>query len=423
MSAIAAISLSRNCIEDLMDLLRVVLISPLPPQKSGEAPYAKHLINELVKSGKVDVTAISDPNADLLRVEGRDVATLRIWKGRSLFYPLLLLNRIRKIKPHIVHVQFGPYGKVYGGLFGEFMLLLLILLRAAGIRTTITLHSTWMPQQVTQRVRRYRKLGVFAPLAQALFRIYMRFLDAGTSTIQLSTVKLDSKLKDVFLRTYNISHQKVLEIPHPCAQLNIGPKKKDAAERLELGDRDVVLLFGFIRRGKGIDTAIRAINQVRRKLPKVLLLIAGRPQGFDSGNYFKEIKKITADLELEDNVRFDSRFIPDYEVPDYFAASSILLVPYTESVGASGPIHNYAGYGVPILASDVGYHNRDSLGGNLFLFKPGSVSDLARKLEKILTKPEETKEVQKRQIEYTQRENWKLAGQRTIRWYLKTLEN
>ncbi len=406
-----------------MDLLRVVLISPLPPQKSGEAPYTKHLIDELVRTGKVDVTAISGPAADPLRVEDIEVATLRIWKGRSLFYPFFLLNRIRKIRPHIVHVQFGPYGKVYGGLFGEFMLLLLILLRAVGIRTTITLHSTWMPQQVTQRVKHYRKLSIFAPLAQAFFRIYMRFLDMGTNTIQLSTVKLDSKLKEVFLKTYNIPHQKVLEIPHPCTQLDSRPEREDAREGLELQNRDVVLLFGFIRRGKGIDTAVRAIDQVRKKWPKVLLLIAGRPQGFDSENYFKEIKRLTADLQLEDNVRFDSRFIPDDEVPDYFAASSILLVPYTESVGASGPIHNYAGYGVPILASDVGYHNRDSLGGNLFLFKPGSVSDLARKLESILAKPEEVKEIKKRQIEYALREDWKSAGRRTIRWYLKTLDN
>jgi glycosyltransferase involved in cell wall biosynthesis len=415
--------LSRKCPENLIDLLRVVHISPLPPQKSGEAPYTQHLIEELVKSGKVDVTAITGPEADQLRVENTEITTLRIWHGQSFSYPMRLFRRITRIRPHIVHVQFGPYGKVYGGLFGEFMLLLLILLRAAGIKTTITLHSTWMPQQVTQRVRRYKRLGFLTPLAQAFFRIYMRLMNLGTTTIQLSTVKLDSSLKEVFLKTYNISAQKIFEIPHPCAQLESGPEKEEASRRLGLQSRDVILLFGFIRRGKGIDTAIRAINQIREKWPKVTLLIAGRPQGFDAEGYFDEIKKLVIELELKDNVRFDSRFIPDSEVPDYFAASRILLVPYTESVGASGPIHNYAGYGVPILASDIGYHNRDSLGGNLFLFQPGSVHDLAMKLQDILAHPEKAKEVQRKQKEYAQREDWKLAGVRTLRWYQKTLEN
>jgi len=129
-------------------MVRVAVISTLPPQKTGESPYTARLIDSLVATGEVQVLAITGKEADVIESPDGKIQTLRIWNGRSLRYPFTLLKQIRKLQPDVVHVQFGPYGKVYGGFFGEVMLLLLILLRLVGIRTTVTLHSTWMPQQV-----------------------------------------------------------------------------------------------------------------------------------------------------------------------------------------------------------------------------------------------------------------------------------
>jgi glycosyltransferase involved in cell wall biosynthesis len=235
-------------------------------------------------------------------------------------------------------------------------------------------------------------------------------------------VKIDSTLRQVFLRTYGYKPEKVLEIPHPCVQLEERTDQKAAEERLGVAGRKAILMFGFIRRGKGFETALRAIEIVRRKKPEILLLVAGRPQGFDSDRYMIELQNLISKLNLTENVRFDTRFIPDDEVPDYFAASTVLLIPYTESVGASGPIHNYAGYGVPILASDVGYHNRDTVGGNLFLFKAGNAEDLAQKLEVILANPELAHKMSRGQVEYARGEGWNVAGERTLSYYKKTLE-
>ncbi|NHI82937.1 MAG: glycosyltransferase [Candidatus Thorarchaeota archaeon] len=403
--------------------MRIAIISTLPPQETGESPYAARLIESLVKNNGVQIVAVTGKDADALDSHSGRIQTQRIWDSRSLLYPITLAKCIKEQRVDIVHVQFGPYGKVYGGLFGEIMLFLLILLRAMGIKTTITLHSTWMPEQVSERVKGYGVLSNLLPFAQAFFRLYMRLLDWGTSTIQLSTVRMNSALRTAFRRNYEfIDPEKILEIPHPCAQLGKPLEQSIAAQKLGLEGKTVVLMFGFIRRGKGFDIALHAISKVRESRPETLLLIAGRPQGFDSEEYMQELRGICQEFNLSDNVRFDARFIPEEEISDYFAASSILLIPYTESVGASGPIHNYAGYGVPILASDVGYHNRDSVGGNLFLFKAGSADDLSRKLTEILDNLEETRLVSRKQVEYTRKETWDLAGERTLSHYRKTLK-
>ncbi len=81
----------------------------------------------------------------------------------------------------------------------------------------------------------------------------------------------------------------------------------------------------------------------------------------------------------ESHARFDAKFIPEEMVPVYFSAALAILISYTESVGASGPIHSYAGYGVPIVAADVGYHLRESMGGHITaaenLYKAGHLLD------------------------------------------------
>jgi glycosyltransferase involved in cell wall biosynthesis len=403
-------------------MIRVAMISPLPPQKSGEAPYAARLIKSLVGTSKVRVIAIAGEAATPMESPDSKIETFSIWKGRSLLYPFRLLKQITKRRCHLAHVQFGPYGNLYGGLFGEVMLFLLILLRMAGVKTSMTLHSTWMTWQVVERVKKYRVLGRLSFLAAPFFRFFMKLLNWGTNTVQLSTAKEDSSLRRAFLKEYGFNPEKVLEIPHPCTTLEERTDKESAAKSIGLDGKMVILMFGFIRSGKGFEIAMQAVAQMKEDFPDIMLLIAGRPQGFRGDEYLEDLHSLAKELDVTDIVRFDTRFIPDEEVPIYFSASIILLIPYTESVGASGPIHNYAGYGVPIVASDIGFHTKESLGGNLFLFKAGDADSLAAKLIDVLNRPGALNDISRKQIQYAKQEDWSLAARRTIHHYGKTLQ-
>jgi glycosyltransferase involved in cell wall biosynthesis len=405
----------------MIPMIRVAMISPLPPEKSGEAPYAARLIKHLVETGKTRIVAIAGEAAAPVKSHDSKIETLPIWNGRSMMYPLRMMRVITRKRCHITHVQFGPHGRVYGGLFGEVMLALLILLRIAGVKTTVTLHSTWMPWQVVERVRKYRILGRLSFLAAPFFRLYMKLLNWGADTVQLSTVKEGSLLKRAFLDEYGFDSKKVLEIPHPCVTLEERTGQQLAAKEIGMDDKRIILIFGFIRSGKGVETALRAISIVRETFPDVALLVAGTPQGIAGDRYLKQLRNMVRELGIEDSVRFDAQFIPNKKVPAYFSASKLLLVPYTESVGASGPIHNYAGYGVPIVVSDAGFHNRESLGGNLFLFKSADPKSLAETLMDALSHPSAMEEISRKQIQFAKRENWSLATIRTVRHYRKTL--
>ncbi|MFX1263561.1 MAG: glycosyltransferase, partial [Promethearchaeota archaeon] len=69
----------------------------------------------------------------------------------------------------------------------------------------------------------------------------------------------------------------------------------------------------------------------------------------------------------------------------------------------------------------AGLHNRESLGGNILLFKSGNTDSLADTLIGMLSKPSAMAAISQKQIQYAKRENWSLAAARTIRHYHKTL--
>ncbi|MHA1936207.1 MAG: glycosyltransferase, partial [Candidatus Thorarchaeota archaeon] len=302
-------------------MIKAVMITTLPPQKTGESPYSASLIQKLAKTGKVVVTAIAGAEAYPLSSQGGTVETLGIWNGRSLAYPLTLFRRIKKIRPNIVHVQFGPHGAIYGGLFGEMMIFLLLLLRFAGIKTTITLHSTWMTDQVVKRIRKYWMVNRFSILGPPLFKLYMRLLSWGTNVIQLSTVKIGSALRDRFLQEYQINPNKVVETPHPCRKVDATLSVHDASEKLGFVNRKAILIFGFIRPGKGLEVALNAMSIVKESVPSAILLIAGKPLDEEGKKYLLQLKEICRKQNLQNHVRFDSEFIPDEELPVYFGGS------------------------------------------------------------------------------------------------------
>ncbi len=100
-----------------------------------------------------------------------------------------------------------------------------------------------------------------------------------------------------------------------------------------------------------------------------MLLVAKQAKDEDSQWHLNDMKARVKELELKAHVRFDTRYIPDDEATVYFSAASLVLVPYTESVGASGPIHNFTSLGIPIIAANVGLRMLETLGGNLILFE------------------------------------------------------
>lgn len=123
-------------------------------------------------------------------------------------------------------------------------------------------------------------------------------------------------------------------------------KKNEAREKLGIQqNKNVLLFFGFIRKYKGLDLLLESI----RFLPDdYLLVIAGEIYGS-----FDEYEQIIKKYNLENKVKLFIRYIDDGEVPLFFSASDVCILPY-KSATQSGILGVSYHFGLPVIATDTG---------------------------------------------------------------------
>lgn len=139
-----------------------------------------------------------------------------------------------------------------------------------------------------------------------------------------------------------------------CPDLNIikpeydSVTKEEARERLNLKENEqVMLFFGFIRKYKGLHHLLGAMAKCQNN-KQLRLIIAG-----DFYENKDEYLDMINEFGIQDKVRIYDGYIPDEDIPVYFNASDVVVLPY-ESATTSGVIQMAYHYDTPVIATDVG---------------------------------------------------------------------
>lgn len=149
---------------------------------------------------------------------------------------------------------------------------------------------------------------------------------------------------------YLIPDAKISVVPHPVYDHFGGADRTGARREFGISDSDYALLaFGLIRSYKGIPDLIREFGELPDELSgKTKLVIVGEVwEGRD------RIETALRQCRCRQRISFIDRYVPDSEVPKYFAAGDALVLPYTRA-SQSGVAHIAKAYGMPILATKVG---------------------------------------------------------------------
>jgi glycosyltransferase involved in cell wall biosynthesis len=152
---------------------------------------------------------------------------------------------------------------------------------------------------------------------------------------------------------------------------------RDGGVRVSRGPQSLVLVYlGLLEWARGIETAIRAIQLVRERLPGVKLVIVG------SGRHEGDFKRLVDQLKLQDSVQFLGWL--DYsKAIEVIRESDVGLVPHhaTESWNTTIPnkLFDYMSMGKPVLVSNAKPTERivreERCG---IVFKERDAEDLAR---------------------------------------------
>jgi len=124
------------------------------------------------------------------------------------------------------------------------------------------------------------------------------------------------------------------------------PSRDDARSNRGLPEGNVALFFGHVRPFKGLDLALRAWSLMKTD---ALLVVAGEIW-FNAEERYRGLAR---ELGVADRVRFETRFIPDDEIADWFAAADVVVAPY-RSEAQSGVALTAFHFARPVIATRVG---------------------------------------------------------------------
>lgn len=137
---------------------------------------------------------------------------------------------------------------------------------------------------------------------------------------------------------------------HPLYD-NFGDIVPKAAARKHLGlkeDEHIALFFGFIRKYKGLDLLLEAMQFVKNDPRNIKLMVAGEFYEDE-----KEYNELISKSGIANSLIMRTQFIPDSEVKYYLCAADVVVQPYRNAT-QSGVTPLAYHFEVPMVVTNVG---------------------------------------------------------------------
>ncbi len=199
------------------------------------------------------------------------------------------------------------------------------------------------------------------------------------------TIVMSETAYSRLINGYTVDEAKVRVIPHGARIGLTGPS-------LVTGSRPVVLTWGLIGPGKGLEMAIDAFAGLGSLDPVPRYVILGKThpkvQASQGDAYLEGLAARTHDLGLDHVVEFDSRYLSTDELTIAIRRADIIVLPYdsTEQV-TSGVLVEALAAGKPVIATAFP-HAVELLDSGAGIVVPhGDVVAMAAALRRVLTHP------------------------------------
>ena len=315
---------SRNC---------VLYMSTFPPRECGIATFTKDLVDSMDKKFnpalKSEVLAINDNGSSIYNYDGKVSFQLDQTDMEGYTTIAKEINDRRDIKIVNIQHEFG----IFGGNAGSHLLPFLEKVKKPIV---VTFHSVVPnPDEYKKRIVNhiFRKASAVVVMAKESVRI----------------LKEDYDVND---------HKKIFFVPHGVPQVLFNPK--NSKEKVHLEGRIMLLTFGLMNKGKGIEYVIRALPQIVKKFPELIYLIIGEthPQvrKIEGESYRNSLINLVEELGLRDNVRFYNKYLTLAEIIAYLNATDIYISPsLDENQIVSGTLSYALGSGKAIVSTSTAY--------------------------------------------------------------------
>jgi len=372
---------------------KIALVGNYIPRRCGIATFTHDLLTALIDEGETESFAVvmNDipggypyPAQVRFALDQKNVADYR-----------MAADFLNMSQVEIVCLQ-HEYG-IYGGDDGAYILELINNLRMPVVTTlhTVLTHPTFNQATILKRI------------AQASDRI----------------VVMSFRAVEILRALYEIPKEKIVVIHHGIPDVPfVDPNYYK--DQFGVEGRKVILTFGLLSPGKGIETMIEALPLVVRKNPDVVYIVLGathpnikREQG---EAYRLSLQRKARELGVDDHIIFHNRFVELSELCEFLGAADLYVTPYLnrEQI-VSGTLAYALGTGKATVSTPYLYAE-EMLGedrGKLVPFR--NPEALAAAINDLLEHEVERHAMRKRAYSFCRKMVWKEVAREYIELFLE----
>lgn len=372
--------------------LAVALVGSYPPRACGIATFTRDLSDALAQSGHAvspSIAAITDVGARYAyplevrwRIDQQDPAS---WRAAAC-----AINNSSVALVSIQH-EFGIDGHFTRD--GRYVDHLRYFLDAVRRPVVTTLHTV-LP-------------GPKPDILEAT-----RYLEER-STALVTMVNMAGLMLQ---QEYGIDKRKLHMIPHGVPEIG-RVSIEQAKQSLRLGGRTVLMTFGLLSSGKGIQHVIQSLPEVVRRHPEVLYLVIGETHPEVRKQEGEQYRDSLVDLVqrhgLERNVRFVNQYLTQEQLIMYLQATDIYLTPYVNrNQITSGTLAYAMGCGKAIVSTPYLYATEVLAEGRGLLAEFGNPQSFARCVLALLEEPALREHCERSALAYGRPMGWSTVASR-----------
>lgn len=351
------------------------VVGTYPPTVCGIATYTASLVHGISarSSAPVGVVRLADDPVPASSVD----FTHRTGDRASLGAAIRMLNSYDAVS---IQHEFGIFGGPDGSEVVD-------LMAGLTVPTAVTMHTVLTHPTPNQR-------AIVDRISELAARVVVMSETAST--------RLTAR--------YGVDPDRISVIPH-------GVHPEFSRPSLATGARPLVLTWGLIGPGKGLEWAIQAFAKLTDMHPRPRYLIAGatHPQvKRQSGeSYRRSLMALAAGLELDDLVEFDPRYLDTEQLARLVRSADAIVLPY-ESVEqvTSGVLVEAIAAGKPVVATRFPHAVELLADGTGVLVPYGRPDVLGDALHRLLSDPESRSRMATRSRQMSSGWSWPTIGGR-----------
>ncbi len=367
----------------------IVLIGNYLPRRCGIATFTTHLFEAIaqhVTNTDCWVVAMNDlPEGYSYPPQVRLCINQNQLNEYSLAADQLNLKQVG-----VVCVQ-HEYG-IFGGERGSFIIELLHDLK---MPIVTTLHT--LLENPSDRER----------------RIIMQLAVLSDRLVVMSERSVDF-LRDI----YDVEAEKIVLIHHGIPDVPL-VESSTYKGKFGVSEQKVLLTFGLLSPGKGIETVIDALPEIVKTHPDIIYMVVGATHPHfraEHGEDYRISLHLRAKtLGVEDYVVFHDNFVADEDLLEFIGAADIYITPYlNEAQIISGTLAYALGMGKAVISTPF-LHAQELLAdgrGSLFPFRDHV--QLASEVIDLLDHPDKLRAIQHKAYDYGRQMIWSHVGRRYI---------